>query len=47
MKPVSGKQMCRALERMGWVLDRIRGSHHIYQLPHKLRFQSRYMETRP
>ena len=33
MKPVSGKRMCRALERKGWVLARIRSSHHAYQRP--------------
>jgi predicted RNA binding protein YcfA (HicA-like mRNA interferase family) len=31
MKPVTGKHMCRVLERHGWVLDRIKGSHHIYR----------------
>jgi predicted RNA binding protein YcfA (HicA-like mRNA interferase family) len=31
MKPVSGKHMCRVLERYGWTLDRIKGSHHIYR----------------
>jgi predicted RNA binding protein YcfA (HicA-like mRNA interferase family) len=30
VKSVSGKEMCRALERKGWNLKRIRGSHHIY-----------------
>jgi len=30
MKPISGKQLCRLLESRGWVLKRIRGSHHIY-----------------
>ena len=25
--------MCRALERHGWTLVRIRGSHHIYNRP--------------
>lgn len=31
MKPVSGKHMCRVLERRGWVCKRIRGSHHRYE----------------
>ena len=31
MKPLSGKEMCRVLERAGWVLKRIQGSHHIYR----------------
>ena len=30
MKPVSGSEMCEALERKGWRKVRIRGSHHIY-----------------
>ena len=33
MKPVSGKRMCRILEKHGWLLVRIRGSHHAYQRP--------------
>ena len=31
MKRVSGKEMCKVLERLGWALDRIRGAHHIYR----------------
>jgi predicted RNA binding protein YcfA (HicA-like mRNA interferase family) len=31
MKRVSGKVLCRALERAGWTLRRIDGSHHIYR----------------
>ena len=30
MKAVSGKKLARALERKGWSLLRIHGSHHIY-----------------
>ena len=30
MKAVSGKDFCRLLERHGWELRRISGSHHIY-----------------
>jgi len=30
MKPISGRDMCRALERQGWVLQRVQGSHYIY-----------------
>jgi predicted RNA binding protein YcfA (HicA-like mRNA interferase family) len=30
MKPVTGKEMCRLLQQQGWVLKRIRGSHHIF-----------------
>jgi predicted RNA binding protein YcfA (HicA-like mRNA interferase family) len=29
VKTISGKQMCRILERRGWTLARINGSHHI------------------
>lgn len=30
MRAISGKDFCRALERNGWSLLRISGSHHIY-----------------
>ena len=30
MKAVSGKAFAKALERRGWRLQRINGSHHIY-----------------
>jgi predicted RNA binding protein YcfA (HicA-like mRNA interferase family) len=30
MKSVSGKDLARTLERHGWQLLRIHGSHHIY-----------------
>jgi len=30
MKPVSGKDLAHALERNGWSLLRVHGSHHIY-----------------
>ncbi|MFQ5716817.1 MAG: type II toxin-antitoxin system HicA family toxin [Nitrospinales bacterium] len=30
MKSLSGKEFTRALERRGWRLLRINGSHHIY-----------------
>jgi predicted RNA binding protein YcfA (HicA-like mRNA interferase family) len=30
MKSVSGKAFARLLERKGWELKRIRGSHHVY-----------------
>lgn len=30
MKSVSGKELAKALERNGWSLLRINGSHHIY-----------------
>jgi predicted RNA binding protein YcfA (HicA-like mRNA interferase family) len=31
LKALSGKQMCKVLERNEWYLDRINGSHHIYK----------------
>jgi len=39
LKAVTGKQLCRVLERKGWVLARISGSHHIYMrqgIPYRL-----------
>jgi predicted RNA binding protein YcfA (HicA-like mRNA interferase family) len=30
MKSVSGKFLCKIVERYGWNLKRITGSHHIY-----------------
>lgn len=30
MKAISGKSFARVLERHGWLLLRIHGSHHIY-----------------
>ncbi len=30
MKQVSGKEFCKILERCGWVLRRVNGSHHIF-----------------
>jgi len=33
MKPLSGRQLVRLLEREGWVLKRIQGSHHILIKP--------------
>lgn len=30
MKQVSGKKFCKVLERHGWTLQRVKGSHHIY-----------------
>lgn len=30
MKPVSGRDFARMVERRGWTLLRINGSHHIY-----------------
>jgi predicted RNA binding protein YcfA (HicA-like mRNA interferase family) len=33
MKAVSGKELARLLERRGWQLLRVNGSHHIYGKP--------------
>lgn len=30
MKAVSGKHLCKVLQKHGWELQRIRGSHHIF-----------------
>ena len=30
MRSLTGKELCRLLERKGWSLLRIHGSHHIY-----------------
>ena len=30
MKSISGKELSRLLERRGWLLLRVNGSHHIY-----------------
>jgi predicted RNA binding protein YcfA (HicA-like mRNA interferase family) len=30
VKPSSGKQFCGLLERNGWSLLRVHGSHHVY-----------------
>ena len=35
MKSISGKALCRILEKRGWTLQRIRSSHHIYAKPGK------------
>jgi predicted RNA binding protein YcfA (HicA-like mRNA interferase family) len=33
MKAISGKELIRILERNGWALLRVHGSHHIYGKP--------------
>ena len=30
MKSISGKQLARLLDKKGWELARIKGSHHVY-----------------
>jgi predicted RNA binding protein YcfA (HicA-like mRNA interferase family) len=36
MKAISGKDLCRVLERHGWSLLRIHGSHHIFGKPESI-----------
>ena len=33
MKPVSGKRLRKVLEARGWVLVRVKGSHHVFEKP--------------
>ena len=33
MKSISGKHFCKIVEQRGWILQRVTGSHHIYQNP--------------
>ncbi|MEA2694886.1 MAG: hypothetical protein QOJ16_4273 [Acidobacteriota bacterium] len=33
MRPLTGKELCSLLERHGWSLLRINGSHHVYGKP--------------
>ena len=33
MKSISGKALCKLLEKKGWELKVIRGSHHVYMKP--------------
>jgi predicted RNA binding protein YcfA (HicA-like mRNA interferase family) len=35
MKSISGKALCKIVEKKGWILKKITGSHHIYQKPGK------------
>lgn len=30
MKSISGKTLCKIVEKKGWVLKKVTGSHHIY-----------------
>lgn len=31
MKSISGKRLCKIVEKRGWLLKRITSSHHIYE----------------
>lgn len=33
LRPVPGKQVIKVLERKGWYVKRVRGSHHIMRHP--------------
>jgi predicted RNA binding protein YcfA (HicA-like mRNA interferase family) len=33
VKQVSGKSLARAVQRKGWSLARVQGSHHIFVMP--------------
>ncbi|MBS3029299.1 MAG: type II toxin-antitoxin system HicA family toxin [Dolichospermum sp. DET50] len=33
MKSISGKKLCKIIERKGWILKKTTGSHHIYEKP--------------
>ena len=33
MKPISGKQLAHLLEKKGWELKRVKGSHNVYAKP--------------
>jgi len=33
LKAISGKKFARLLEKHGWELKRVRGSHHVYMKP--------------
>ena len=33
MKPVSGKKFCKILEKRGWTLVRVKGSHYRFLAP--------------
>jgi predicted RNA binding protein YcfA (HicA-like mRNA interferase family) len=30
VKSISGKKLCEVMEKFGWTLIRVKGSHHIY-----------------
>lgn len=33
MRQISGKELARAIQRRGWSLARVRGSHHVFVMP--------------
>ncbi len=36
MKSVSGEKLARVLEKHGWTLLRVKGSHHVYGKPGRM-----------
>ncbi|MCT7972111.1 type II toxin-antitoxin system HicA family toxin [Laspinema olomoucense] len=40
MKSISGKQLCKIVEKKGWVLQRITGSYYIYNNPEEKKILS-------
>ncbi|MDF5730901.1 MAG: type II toxin-antitoxin system HicA family toxin [Rhizonema sp. PD38] len=40
MKSISGKNLCSIVEKKGWFLKKITGSHHIYQQPESCKILS-------
>ncbi|MCT7985411.1 type II toxin-antitoxin system HicA family toxin [Laspinema sp. A4] len=40
MKSISGKQLSKIVEKKGWVLQRITGSHYIYNNPEEQKILS-------
>jgi len=46
MKSISGKDFAKILEKNGWTLMRVKGSHHIYVKKEALlEFRFRYTAT--
>ncbi len=35
MKSISGKKLCKIVEKLGWQLKRVTGSYHIYTKDNK------------
>lgn len=35
MKSISGKKLCKIVEKKGWILKKVTGSHHIYNKPNE------------
>ena len=36
MKTISGKEFAKILEKHGWIIIRVQGSHHIYGKPNNV-----------